>query len=792
MILIKKVVVVIFLLSLSFSALAQYPKIAIRDIKTIHLKNKIKVEWSAEGLFEDVLGQRLYDRYEVHRIGNDGTNTILQNNGIIHEGYANTTEYKKNFVDATIINGVKYVYIIKYIGNRIFNPFIGFPSDIPNEIDYSKSVMAWRVPEPSKQFDFPNNDISYRCEVTYLYAYSNTSGGLVNPFIVVDGFDPSNLRNYGSATEANTLDTRGFYHHMNGNIRVGFSGEGGSGQNFVEKLRCSGRDVVLVDWEQGAGDIIQNGKLFIELINYINATKLVPENKLVIVGPSMGGMISRYALAKMETDGIDHQTSLWISMDSPHQGANIPLGFQHLVDHLYSNIPIAKLERGFEKLNSMAAKQLLLYHFSETEKNAVKGRPSSERKIMMDAIYALKNNGWPMNLRRIAISSGGGFDIFPTGEKLLDLTVLAPVIPPLPPVGIDLMERSLGHSSNRIMFITCNALPGINKIIDLEESPIALDNVTGGTLEIPKQFQDMISDLEIVNSNQGLLPSTTCFIPMSSAFGYRVSTADNAINQELTAEDFRKPWTSIETTYLFPDPSETPFHKIKREIKNEEHVQITQSTVEWIMEEIDGNVTGTDLIYPSGSSIVLNQNKNIFGKNVNIGNPDPVISLQINSGVTFNVKATESIKVSADFTAKQGSNVTLKIGEFDYNQDCLKPNGGRKKSMLSDEEFKNLYESFSNDERSKVLRDSANVLNKGMVIFPNPNDGNFTIVLQSESNDLFNLEVFDLQTKSLYNQLLDVKNGNITRVSLNFLESGTYFLKVSNGEEMYTEKFVKN
>ncbi len=40
----------------------------------------------------------------------------------------------------------------------------------------------------------------------------------------------------------------------------------------------------------------------------------------------MGGVIARYALRKMEDAGMEHQVSLYISHDSPHLGANVPLG----------------------------------------------------------------------------------------------------------------------------------------------------------------------------------------------------------------------------------------------------------------------------------------------------------------------------------------------------------------------------------------------------------------------------------------------------------------------------------
>lgn len=43
----------------------------------------------------------------------------------------------------------------------------------------------------------------------------------------------------------------------------------------------------------------------------------------------MGGLVARVALRQMENDGQAHHTSHYISFDSPHNGANVPLGLQH-------------------------------------------------------------------------------------------------------------------------------------------------------------------------------------------------------------------------------------------------------------------------------------------------------------------------------------------------------------------------------------------------------------------------------------------------------------------------------
>src|SRR5476651_70080 len=101
-----------------------------------------------------------------------------------------------------------------------------------------------------------------------------------------------------------------------------------------------GYDLIFVTYEQydyngvhidGGADYIQrNAYTLVKIIQDINS-KLVASGsseKLVVVGPSMGGLISRYALTYMEQHSLDHNTRLWVSFDSPHLGANIPIGDQ--------------------------------------------------------------------------------------------------------------------------------------------------------------------------------------------------------------------------------------------------------------------------------------------------------------------------------------------------------------------------------------------------------------------------------------------------------------------------------
>src|SRR5690606_17871898 len=119
----------------------------------------------------------------------------------------------------------------------------------------------------------------------------------------------------------------------------------GSGQNLADDLREQGYDIVILNFPtyvqtetgetvSGGSDFIQrNAMVLVELLNEINEQK-TGDQQNVVIGPSMGGLISRYALRYMEMNSLAHETRLYVSFDSPHKGSNIPIGFQHLFNYM--------------------------------------------------------------------------------------------------------------------------------------------------------------------------------------------------------------------------------------------------------------------------------------------------------------------------------------------------------------------------------------------------------------------------------------------------------------------------
>jgi len=86
-------------------------------------------------------------------------------------------------------------------------------------------------------------------------------------------------------------------------------------------------------------------------------------NQIVLVGPSLGGQASHYPLALMEKKFLQtrdplwcHNCKLWISFDSPHNGANILIGVQHFLNY-------------FKNHDNESAKELQVLFLSKTTHN---------------------------------------------------------------------------------------------------------------------------------------------------------------------------------------------------------------------------------------------------------------------------------------------------------------------------------------------------------------------------------------------------------------------------------------
>ncbi|MBC6700475.1 esterase/lipase family protein [Hymenobacter puniceus] len=209
------------------------------------------------------------------------------------------------------------------------------------------------------------------------YGDTASRSQLVRPLIVAEGYDVSSVA--PSVEDNYTVDnfltaiTRGnIYNALQNAVAPGFPAP-------------RGYDIVFIDYNNGTDDIRRNAALFREVVDWVNSNKAggtTSGQQNVVLGVSMGGLVARYGLAQMEKaqPGSTH-TRLLVTHDSPHRGANTPLGVQALTRQAagtmlgmairtYNSQGLAifipairlfpQLEEGDNLLDAPATRQLLL------------------------------------------------------------------------------------------------------------------------------------------------------------------------------------------------------------------------------------------------------------------------------------------------------------------------------------------------------------------------------------------------------------------------------------------------
>lgn len=152
----------------------------------------------------------------------------------------------------------------------------------------------------------------------------------------------------------------------------------------------------------GADFMERNAYTLVTLIRQLNQQMQAvgSTEQLVVVGPSMGGQIARYALAYMEANSIAHNTRLLVSLDSPNNGATIPIGLQHFVKFFADETKDETTVNNLALLDSPASRELTLHYYGQ----GTAFRADPLRTSFVNSLSSLGN--YPSQLRRVAVTDG--------------------------------------------------------------------------------------------------------------------------------------------------------------------------------------------------------------------------------------------------------------------------------------------------------------------------------------------------------------------------------------------------
>ncbi|WJV47926.1 esterase/lipase family protein [Streptomyces flavofungini] len=320
---------------------------------------------------------------------------------------------------------------------------------------------------------------------------------------------------------------------------------------FLSELRRRGRDVVLIGYHERSASILDNAQATITAIQRAAAER-AGGHPLVVGGFSMGGLVTRYALAKMESEpgGPDHGTRLYFSYDSPHRGAWIPIALQAFAHY------IRKLDARFsDQINSAASRQLLAQHIAEWQDAPAVDK---EREEFLAELARVGN--WPRQPRTIGVANGVG-----TGEgNGIRPGVDAVLGKGLGIVGTDLNTQSAGDAQ---LVATLRVLTLKKPEIHTSGLP-EFDGAPGGTLEGFGILADALN--KIAGLGVDVPVREHCFVPAVSAVAIRDVTSQDDLYSDINA--------------LAPEDSELDEFKVASQ--NEPHTHITEELCGWILERL--------------------------------------------------------------------------------------------------------------------------------------------------------------------------------------------------------------
>jgi hypothetical protein len=492
-------------------------------------------------------------------------------------------------------------------------------------------------------------------QLEYRIFYHEDSNGnyerrLLKPIVIIDGFDPLDQRKIQDSDDhPNSSDEE----HGSIEEMMIYKDSYGVEKQIIKELRKpenGGYDVIIVNHptytrgtktiDGGADYIERNGLAHASFYQYLNTTILAngSSEELVIAGPSMGGQISRYALSYMEkkyeeTNNAqwEHRVRLWVSIDSPHLGANISLGVQtllNLINDETDSVGASDFVDYF--LGSVAAKQQLIEQYKSASSSVLNEDYLNAKTVSQgysenrghpfftqfyDNLYTnglSGSRGYPQNLRKIALINGS----LTGSDKLINpftpLWVTETNTPYADSFADDgelaLQIKGYANYIGHITTLESNYMPayfatrrrvaffkskrGVNweshyRYVSNNNVRGNMDNIPGGWFSTQKDVAASVvseSSSETIWGDLGWtisvnnwrildLDHTNSFIPTVSSLGFK-------------NPNFR--WNEpIDTSLLCND--EIPFDTFFAPKDNERHTSFTETSVNWLFQELAGN-----------------------------------------------------------------------------------------------------------------------------------------------------------------------------------------------------------
>lgn len=668
---------------------------------------------------------------------------------------------------------------------------------------HSASILYTRSTNllPDIEFNL-TSDIAYQGvyasgKVSVYLGCGNT--GIKKPFIVLPGFDPFDDENRDSTIKI-----------LDGKNRTFFECQ----PIFVDYLlNEAGYDLIILDYHNGSDYIQRNAFLAETLINWVNneLEQNESEKNITLFGISMGGLVGRYALLDMENKNIDHNVQLYISGDTPHQGANIPYAYQKLaislkktakslVDEVSSqlfgllggfigefiggifvgiladNLVYNEIDDLLNKsFYSPAAKQMLdgyLDVYNQTHFNA-----HGLRTQLLNEMSQMGN--YPSKSRLVAISNGSlnndkQINLQP-GDKMVGWHHDTYMLNMILNIHTNL-HNSTNHQQVLKLFVEYRkirwwclfcSLFMMEKVVDLKASiknAPAVDCTPGGYININHQVANGINSLGKFHPANYYGKPNISFIPTYSSLDITKNDPQiDLINGTLSIIDGLANY-SLSTPF-----EEVYFYESSYYNENQNHTDFCSvSLYDVINNEISGG------IIDAKDRVILNSQDILYEgrQKIKLGNSAPLSTdmFLIENGGSLRAYAGQEVIINKDFIAEEGCNFHAKIIEF--------PN-------CSSYQYKSkIGQNIDDDSNNSAFNSSHNHIQ--INILPNPFTEDTRISISLSSSDIITLTVYDVLGNRIA-VLADMTEFSTGTHNFNFsghnINSGVYYVVMSSSTE---------
>lgn len=645
------------------------------------------------------------------------------------------------------------------------------------------NILAYERQVPDEVFELKNTTS------TYLKSLTGGRAELVvgcdrildKPVIVVEGFDPTNTNGIADYLQRITIPSF---------LRDDFLREG--------------YDMIYLNFNNGGDDIRTNSTVLQNLIRDVNKRKIGSQD-IIVIGASMGGLVARHAIRRLEQSGYTHNISHYISYDSPHKGANVPVGFQTLlldVDDVFIrdvfNIGQSVINEAKTMLDSKAARQMLLRY---------KGtNPHSDFTTFQNELNTL---GFPSQggIRNIAIVNGSknGTQQAPVndynpGDKIVSVNWVN--VLPLGLVNAFVDVRTNGINTNTkvsSIWITASAIPTTIKEKSYNFNAINFDISAGGISPTTAPTSLDLGGWGIFNFAEWFGSTLNTYGREDFAFVPLFSSV--ASTENLTSQ------ASLNRSVQFLQSNgRTPFHAIFAGVNNTEHIRTSAIPDLWndlLRNELGintpnfsctvgvGSMGGAPTPYINGSRFYMCEYDrnvqfwdndapaiaNLYAYNWTVTGPQP---FPPSSGETYIMDYPTpgyyTLSLNRSYTSSINGTISSTYSRVIRSYPYWDPYYGCDEGL---------------DIRSSN-KDNIFVVD-GLKIFPNPNDGNIlNVSFKMIAEQSFELLLYSIDGKTNVQQILNKGKRQLGTYTdtydISNISSGTYIVQLRVGDKISNQK----